>query len=132
MLSRLRPQPNRARAVDDLVEIGELENYVRSTCCMLLFLSKGYFRSGNCLKEIRATVNQNKPFVLVHEADPAKGGLKLEQSREECPAEIREIIFTQCEYDEDLCVRRVGSEEAMPRQVITWMRVKVSARPCPF
>ena len=35
--------------VDDLVEIGELEGYVQSTSCMLLFLSKGYFRSGKCV-----------------------------------------------------------------------------------
>ena len=39
--------------MDDLVEIGELENYVRSTCCMLLFLSKGYFRSG-CVTPFKA------------------------------------------------------------------------------
>ena len=31
--------------MDDLEEIGELDAYVHRTCCMLLFLSKGYFRS---------------------------------------------------------------------------------------
>ena len=53
--------------VDDLVEIGALETYVRSTSCMLLFLSKGYFRSTNCLRELRATIDELRPFVLVHD-----------------------------------------------------------------
>ena len=82
----------------------------------------------NCLKEIRATVDQRKPFVLVHEADPAKGGLKLEDCKNECPDEIRDRIFTHCEYDEDGSIKRAESREARARQVVTWMRVKVSAR----
>ena len=55
---------------------------------MMFFLSKGYFRSRNCLKEIRATIVFKKPLVLVHEADPGKGGLTLDASKEECP-EVR-------------------------------------------
>ena len=47
--------------MDDLVEIGDLEKYVRSTSCMLLFLSKGYFRSTNCLRELRSTIGELWP-----------------------------------------------------------------------
>ena len=39
--------------------------------------------------QVRATVVQSKPFVLVHEADEAKGGLSLEASKAECPAELQ-------------------------------------------
>ena len=41
---------------------------------MLCFLSKGYLRSTNCLREVRAALAMGKPLVLVHEADPDKGG----------------------------------------------------------
>ena len=109
--------------MDDLVEIGELENYVRGTSCMILFLSRGYFRSKNCLKEIFATVEQMKPWVLVHEADPGKGGLTLQASKDECPSELHDIIFTHSEYmalDGKLNI----TCSAGPRQVVTWMRIK--------
>ena len=112
--------------VDDLVEIGALEKYVRGTACMLLFLSRGYFRSRNCMREVRAAVAENKPWVLVHEADAGKGGLPLEASKAECPDELRQIIFTHCEYFHDRGSFRVKplDKEARARQVVTWMRIK--------
>ena len=48
-LQHLLPMSKVFLDVDDLVEIGDLEGYVQSTSCMLLFLSKGYFRSGKCV-----------------------------------------------------------------------------------
>ena len=47
--------------VDDLQDIGDLEGYVRATGVMLFFLSKEYFQSRNCLREIRASLEQEKP-----------------------------------------------------------------------
>ena len=47
--------------VDDLQDIGDLEGYVRATGVMLFFLSKKYFLSRNCLREIRASLEQEKP-----------------------------------------------------------------------
>ena len=107
--------------MDDLVEIGDLEKYVRSTSCMLLFLSKGYFRSTNCLRELRATTDQQRPFVLVHETDEGKGGLPLEASKAECPVEMREHIFMHAP------AALAGSGPlalAEPRQVVAWHRIK--------
>ena len=42
-------------------DIGDLEGYVRATSVMLFFLSKKYFQSRNCLREIRASLEQEKP-----------------------------------------------------------------------
>ena len=140
--------------MDDLVEIGDLENYVRSTSCMLLFLSKGYFRSRNCLREIQSTVRtvvptvhspctrgaltaylrcthhlqvvESKPFVLVHETDQGKGGLPLDESRVECPAEMRNVLFTYSTRAADggaaTPVEQPGAATA--RQVVAWHRVR--------
>ena len=61
---------------------------------MLFFLSKKYFGSRNCLKEIRATIEQRKPLVLVQEQQEDKGGGPLKLLKAECrDAEMREAIF---------------------------------------
>lgn len=60
---------------------------------VLLFLSKGYFKSRNCLRELRAAAALSKPLLLVHEHDPAKGGLSLAESIAECPARYRDYVF---------------------------------------
>ena len=61
---------------------------------MLFFLSKKYFGSRNCLKEVRATLEQKKPLVLVQEQQEDKGGGPLELLKAECRDEqMREAIF---------------------------------------
>ena len=42
--------------VDDLEEIGKLESYIDASASVLIFLSKGYFASRNCIREAKQTV----------------------------------------------------------------------------
>ena len=78
--------------VDDLEDIGALEEYVEATAVVMIFVSKGYFKSGNCLREARCTVAKQKPIALVY--DPVRGGAELEVLKhEECPDELRGPIF---------------------------------------
>ena len=73
---------------------------------ILFFLSKGYFFSANCKKEVAATLANGNPVMLLHETDPNRGGTSMEQMLEDCPEEWREDIF-------------------VPRRpVIPWHRVK--------
>ena len=67
--------------VDDLDDIGALEAYVEESQAVLIFLSRGYLTSRNCLRELDYAIAQRKPLVVVHEADPSKGGLSLEVLR---------------------------------------------------
>eukprot|EP00964_Phaeocystis_antarctica_P005331 scaffold2916_cov70-Phaeocystis_antarctica.AAC.2 len=61
---------------------------------MLFFLSKKYFGSRNCLKEIVASLEQGKPLVLVQEQQEDKGGGPLEILKAECrDDEMRKAIF---------------------------------------
>ena len=56
------------------------------------FISQGYFKSTNCLREARFTQNKQKPLALVF--DPVRGGASLESiKQEECPEEMRAAIF---------------------------------------
>ena len=70
--------------VDDLQEIGKLEEYIEQSQCILIFLSRNYFFSANCLRELDHALQSNKPLVLVHEEDPGKGGEPLEQLKADC------------------------------------------------
>ena len=64
----------RTADVDDLENIGDLEKYIEESGMILIFLSKGYFLSRNCCREVVAVVKQRKPVVLVWEPEPNKGG----------------------------------------------------------
>ena len=67
---------------------------MRATSVMLFFLSKKYFGSRNCLKEIVASIDQGKPLVLVQEQQEDKGGGPLELLKAECRDDkMREAIF---------------------------------------
>ena len=79
--------------VDDLEDIGALESYIGRSQVILFFLSGGYFRSKNCLREVRAALSQGKPIILVQEADENKGGGTLEELRAECPKDLQAAVF---------------------------------------
>ena len=94
--------------MDDLQEIGALEQYVAASQCMLVFLSKGYFHSANCRRELTCATRQEKlALVLVHEADESKGGALLDTLRNDCTSQ-------QCDTQAIFC----GD-----REIITWHRV---------
>ena len=60
----------------------------------MFFVSKGYFVSRNCLREVHATLEREKRITLVH--DPVRAGAALDWLiREECPAELRGIFDTR-------------------------------------
>ena len=84
--------------VDDLEDIGALETYIEQTQCMLLFQSRGYYLSRNCLREVDATFEQQKAHFLVHEADKGKGGGPLSMMKQECASkrfELAEVLFNE-------------------------------------
>ena len=53
---------------------------------MLFFLSKDYFASKNCQKEIGFTLKNENPIILLHETDPDRGGIPLSQVYDESDA----------------------------------------------
>ena len=96
-------------AVDD---ISRLETYVGTSQCMLTFLSKGYFFSRRCIRELQAATALKKPLCLVHEADVNHGGLPLASLRDHCPESLRPLVF-QLEQD--------GGGRWREREVISWL-----------
>ena len=66
---------------------------MRATGVMLFFLSKNYFTSKNCIREVKASIDEQRPLVLVHEQQEDKGGGPLETIRTECREEMRSYVF---------------------------------------
>ena len=62
-------------------------------------------------------MEQKKPVLLMHEADPTKGGLKVQETMEECPEEMRGYVF----YEQEACDLEQAAPK--PRQIITWHRI---------
>ena len=81
--------------VDDLEDLQFLERDVKSTAVVMLFLTKSYFKSANCQRELRASEREDKPLILLRETAPSKGGLLVPALIEECPEELRAFVFRE-------------------------------------
>jgi len=68
-IQRLLPSMNIWLDVDSMETVGDLEDSVTKSSTFILFLSKGYFKSQNCKRELRAAFELNKPLVVVYESD---------------------------------------------------------------
>jgi len=100
--------------VDDLDQIAKLEEYVDVSEAILVFLSKGYFYSVNCLRELDYALCVRKPLVLVHEVDEAKGGAPLSVLRQDCVLQDRDAPSL---FDEG-------------REIIVWHRIAAFQQLC--
>ena len=109
--------------VDDLEQIDHLERYVNQSARVVLFLSSGFFRSRNCLREVLAVLETNTPFTLVHEMEPSHGGASLEDLMQECP----EFIGTEHERKtvrERVFYETTSTGSRVVRPVIQWHRLR--------
>ena len=57
--------------VEQLDDVGKLEQSVRESATFVIFLSKWYFASKNCRRELYTALG-DKPIIVVHEEDEAK------------------------------------------------------------
>ena len=72
-----------AAQVDDLEDISDLEGYIERTETVLIFCSKGYFQSKNCMREIRSCTEKKKPMIAVLDPESASGAMSLEEVKGE-------------------------------------------------
>ena len=70
-----------------------LREHIAETAAILLFLSRGYFRSKACEAEYRAAAEQKKDLILVHEGNYQHGGAPMKYLRQECPEDLRECLL---------------------------------------
>ena len=121
--------------IQNLASIDDLEDEVAASAAILVLLgSSKYFGSANCLRELKAAKDAEKPLVLLHDDDFQKKGAPLEQLRSACPDELRGYTFGS-HWQESLrenssqrtdsasmrSQRTVGADEE--RRVIPWHRV---------
>ena len=83
-LQKLMPGVKIWLDVDCLTDIGNLEQSVSQSAVFMVFLSRGYFKSKNCRRELYQSIDSKKPTVLIHEGDYDKGGGPLTMLATEC------------------------------------------------
>ena len=67
---------------------------VEASAVIMIFVSKGYFKSKNCLREVRCTVDKGKPIALAHDsATYLSTYMPFATIRDtECPSEMQSIL----------------------------------------
>lgn len=83
--------------VDSLTHLGQLEATVRASAAVVLFLSEGFFSSGNCLREVRAALEAALPIAVVHETSALHGAVSVAQLRAACRACGDELVAAAAE-----------------------------------
>ena len=94
--------------VDDLEDLIYLERDIKASAVVLLFLTKSYFKSINCLREVRACEEEDKPLILVREMATNKGGALMEDMKEECPEDLRRFVFSDAHTAKIIPFYRLG------------------------
>jgi len=92
--------------VDDLEDVSDVHWHVTSSQSVLVFLSKGYFFSENCLHELDWAAASRTRMILVHEIDNRKGGAPLDTLRADCASQGHTLLA-----------------EADERSIIAWHRL---------
>ena len=59
------------------------ERLDRDGACVLVHCSDGYFKSMNCMIELRSTVSKGKPIIPVLDPDQSRGGLTKAQIKQQ-------------------------------------------------
>jgi hypothetical protein len=102
--------------VDCLTDISNLELSVSQSAVFMVFLSRGYFKSKNCRRELYHAINAKKPTVLIHEGDNDKGGGPLAMLAAEC----RESCVDHTELSSEQITQEVFGRSAA---LIPWVRL---------
>ena len=85
---------------------------VRVTASGSIFLSRSYFTSRNCLREVVTTMRKKKPVVLVWEPDQNKGGAPVEVLKKE--------LFTRRQMLEEIGNKYFGAP-ATPEECVEYV-----------
>ena len=113
--------------VDELDDVGKLEESVKSSATFIVFLSKGYFKSKNCRQELYAALDETpagqlKPIISVWEADENKGGAPLKHLREEAIKALKAGERPAKDVVEAALQRVFDSDANAP---ISWVRLRL-------
>ena len=63
----------------DLEEIDDLEGYIKRSACVLVYCSKGYFTSMNCMRELVASADMQKSIIALVDPESSHGGLNFDE-----------------------------------------------------
>jgi hypothetical protein len=112
--------------VENLTNIGALEQLIESSDSVLVFLSNGYFERWNCLREANEAVAQDKDIILLRESAKMHGGGHMQLVMDELETQKELLIefaaaakSSERENSIDIKAGLFGDDP----QVLLWHRV---------
>ena len=75
--------------VFDLEDVSNLETHVEETVVFVCFISRAYFASANCLREVRSAMALKKPLIIVYEPSEDHGGGSVQELLRNAPESIK-------------------------------------------
>ena len=78
--------------VFDLQSPTQLEQHVNESAVVLIFLSRAYLQSHNCMRELRAAKAAGKPVIVAYEPNDEYGGGEPEALIGDCPTNLRSYL----------------------------------------
>ena len=109
------------RHLRSLGEIGDLEGYIDRTTTILVYCSKGYFQSRNCMRELISATIKQKPAIALIDPDASHGG----RSGEEVRSQRREAGGSYAKWGFDAATTPGGqalSDHLVTNEPIEWNR----------
>jgi len=95
MIQQYLPGINIWLDVDSLTDISNLEESVAEAARFVLFYSKDYFKSKNCVREVKAAVQKEKPITIIFETDE---NLESSEVIDDMKNECREYLPEELDY----------------------------------
>jgi hypothetical protein len=105
--------------VDRFTDMDELEEQVAASAAVMIFLSRGYFASHNCRRELYAAIAAGRPIVALREADVDKGGATVAELQHELRHTDQAHAGMQQYRPVEEVLARVFSQEPL-----LWVRVR--------
>ena len=78
--------------VFDLQSPTQLEQHVNESAVVLIFLSRAYLQSHNCMRELRAAKAAGKPVIVAYEPNDEYGGGEPEALIGDSPSNLRSYL----------------------------------------
>ena len=106
--------------VEDLEDISDLEGYIKRSKCVVVYCSRGYFESKNCMIELRAAVKLGKHIQPLMDLEASRGGLTRDEVCNQilaADAHYAKWGFVDGPRGAELCAK------LFERQPIEWNRI---------
>jgi hypothetical protein len=130
LLEKLLPGVKVFLDVECLDDLHTLDDLIRSSAAVLVFLTEGCLRRHFIRLEIETAVKSAIKLIIVQETDCRHGSAPMSRHREDCAEAVRGALFDDAEHKEIAWIRARHFKPVSIKQIVQRMLVAQGAE-CP-